>query len=142
MTLGLNQPQMEVVAGRTESLVWDAKIVGVDGKTQEAMAPSDHVRWKLSATQDGAPLLDLHSSGATVNGSTCTIATRGSATELASGTVKLGQDDTKTLSGIYYWELLLVDMSESAATPALRDKIICRGTIKFIDEQQGNLGAP
>jgi hypothetical protein len=141
MTLALNQPQVDVVAGRTETLIWDAKIVASDGRTQEAMAANDHVRFKLCATQDGTPVLDLSSGATTANGSTCTIDDRGSAVALAIGTVKLARDDTKDLTGIHFWELLLVDMSESA-NPPLRDKIICRGTLNFIDEQQGAIGAP
>lgn len=140
MSLSLNNPRFEVVAGRTEILSWDAKLVdAADGKTQVAMANDDHVRFKLAATAGGVPVLDLVSSAPTANGSAVGIVSRGSASALATGTVTLAQVDTASLSGLRYFELLHIDVSESS-NPDKRNKIICRGQINFLDEQGGTLG--
>jgi hypothetical protein len=137
--LSLNNGRVDVVAGRAEVLTWSARINGSDGKTQEAMAVADHVRFKIAATRDGTPVLDLSSGGTASNGSTCTIVSRGSSSALATGTIILARGDTASLFGQRYFELIHVDVSEAAH---LQDKIICRGELYFLDEQGGSVGAP
>ena len=94
----------QLVAGRTEDLDWT--IFGPDKRTPLVLEATDVVRFKLSATAGGDPLLDLRSGEATAAGSTVTI------TDLdpATGTVRLAQGDTAELAAGTYWgELILVD---------------------------------
>jgi hypothetical protein len=128
--------ELEAVAGRTVDYEWAA--YEGDGRTAVAIDASDQLRFKLSATEDDStPSLDLTKT-ANGNGSVVTVTTVGSAgVTPASGTVRLAQADTALLSGRYYWELNLVDNSETAPADAI--KPICRGTIVFRPSQGGTI---
>lgn len=130
----LNIGEVEAVAGRTIDYDWEA--YEGDGRTPIAIAVDDTVRFKLCATENGTPTLDLTSTAATVAGSRVTITTLGVAGTIpASGTVRLAQADTAALTGKKYWELILVDNSETA--PADAAKPICYGTMVFKVTQGG-----
>jgi hypothetical protein len=131
--------KIEIVAGRTKTLLWSGKIVGVDGITQEAMAAGDHIRFKLAVTAGGTPVLDLNSKTPSTNGSGVTIDNRGGASVRASGTIVLAQNDTSALAGTYFYELIFVDASAAASK---QDIELDRGQVTFLVQQSGSLGVP
>jgi hypothetical protein len=125
----------EGIAGRTVDSDWAA--YAKDGRTPVAIESTDQLRFKLSATEGGTPVLDLTKT-ANANGSGVTVEHVGIAgVKAASGTIRLAQADTALLSGRYYWELNLVDDSETA--PANAIKPIMRGTIVFRPSQGGTI---
>ena len=129
----LNIGEVEAFAGRTEDFDWSA--YEGDGRTPVVFAADDVVRFKLSSTiGDSTPELDIDSISATANGSIVTI------TDLdpATGRVRLGQADTASFSGKKYFELSLVDNSETSPADAI--KVICRGTMVFTASQGGDAG--
>ena len=129
----LNVGEVEAVAGRTEDFDWTA--YEGDGRTTIAFAADDKVRFKLGSTaSDTTPDLDIVSGTPTANGSAVTIADL----DPASGTVRLAQSDTSSFSGKMYFELLLVDNSESSPADAI--KVICRGTMVFSGSMGGSVG--
>jgi hypothetical protein len=93
MSAGREHPEVQLVAGRTEDLSWEA----FDEQCAPlVIAPDDLVRYKLSATLGGAPAagLDLVSGSTGPNGSAVTIESIGkSLTPEATGA------DTITLTG-------------------------------------------
>ncbi len=126
------------VAGRTEDFTWSA--YGPDGATPVAFSASDKVRFKLARKAGDTPLLDLVSGTVTANGSTVSITDLGNVNddEPATGGVRLAQADTDDFDGEYHFELNLVDDSETDPADAIKQ--ICRGKIKFLKSQGGNLG--
>lgn len=134
----LNIGEVEAVAGRTEDFEWSA--YEGDGRTPVEFASDDKVRFKLGDSEsDNAPTLDLVSGTPTLAGSSVSITSLGSAgSSPATGRVRLAQGDTTTLTGKKYWELLLVDNSETS--PADACKVICRGTMLFRGSQGGSVG--
>ena len=131
-------PELKLVAGRTEDLRWSA--FAADGSTAVAFEANDTVRFKLARNPNDAPVLDLESGEATVNGSTVTVTALGnvSINQPASGTVRLAQGDTSTFRGEYHFEINLVDSSESQ--PANAIKQFLRGKLKFLPSMGGDLG--
>ena len=130
-------PDVVCNAGRTEEFEWQA--YKADGKTPEAFAAGDVVRFKLSASSGGTPILDLASNATTANGSRVIVDEVGEAgVTPASGRVRLAQGDTSGFSGKRAFELDLVDNSED--NPADAIKTICRGSIVFWPTQGGSIG--
>lgn len=109
-------------AGRTEDLTFT--IVDKDGDAL-TIAADDVVHFRLTASRGGAAVLSIASGTPTDNGSDVTI----SALSPAAGTIQLAEEDTKELSGLYFAELDLEDMSE--ADPERAMKPFLRGTIRF-----------
>ena len=124
--------EIEAIAGRTVD--YDAAIYEGDGRTALNIAADDKVRFKLADTENGTPTLDIVSGTPTANGSTVTI----SGTTPGTCTVRLAQGDTSTLSGTKYWELILIDNSETS--PADAAKTICYGTMVFKPSMGGSIG--
>ncbi len=94
----------------------------------------DVARFKISASQNGAPVLDIDSVAATANGSVCTISQY---TAPGQVQVKFDQADVALLTGDdYYAELNIVDVSDNN-----RIKTVCRGCIRVLGSQSGDIGA-
>ena len=93
-----------------------------------ALASGDVVRFKLAATPDGDPVLDIDSVGALAGGSICTIVSLGTDnTDPAQITVRFAQDDTQLIvaseddgglglePGEYFGEVGVVDHADDDA---------------------------
>ena len=139
MHASLNAGRIEIVAGLSEPVDWTAK--GKDGKAVLIIDELDYVRFKLAATASGDPILDLIDGDESDNGSRVTINTRGTLdpATFATGQVMLAERDTAGLSGVHFYELLLIDSAEPTER---QDKMICRGEINFLPSLGGQKGPP
>lgn len=98
----------ELAAGRDERLPFvPMRPFGVKAE----IPATSVVRAKLASTTDGTPLLDLVSDDETANGSTVDI---GAGAGVNTFDVVLAKDDTTTLEGRYYLELLIVAQDGTA----------------------------
>lgn len=121
----LIHPDREAFAGRTARFTW--KAFAADGVTPLPLGISDVVRFKISKSEGGAPLLDLKLGAANANGSQVTIDS-----SRTLGGVILGPVDTISFAGWYYGETDYVDATD------LQIKPIVRGRIYFHKSQGGN----
>jgi len=122
--------EIVVDAGRT--IDFTVSLYEDDGSTAVNFATGDVVRFKLSRNH-GTPILDVDSVAALSGGSLIT-ATNGS----NEVTVRLGQDDTSDLYGVYSGEVTLVDDSETGPTDAI--KAFEKGVVAVRPSAGGDVG--